>query len=162
MAGNFELPPRSESLAEETKSLIAEHLAQNQQALELIQKGVEIDHSRYPIDIREGWNMLMPHLNGARTAVRLLSLQAILSAEEDRFNQAVESIELISGVARSLSKEPILMSQFTCIYCKDEAVKSLERVLNRISLTDVPLYGHIIHLKGLCMFYFSDSMKLSA
>jgi hypothetical protein len=142
IVGRAKLPPRTQPLTDETKNLIAQYLADNQKALELLHKGAKIEHSRYPVDFSRGFEAVMPYLSDIRQGVRLLYLEAILHAENNEPELAIQSIESMLGVARSLSEEPTLVSQLVNITCKALAVQALEGVINRTELTDAQL-GHL-------------------
>lgn len=139
VVGRAKLPLRTEALAEETKTLITGYLADNEQTLELLHKGAAIEHSRYPIDLSKGFEALMPYLSDIRTGTRLLKLEAVVHAENDKPQMAVGSIASSIGLARSLSKEPLLISQLVRIACQTLAVSTVERVINRTEFTDAQL-----------------------
>ncbi len=136
IVGEAELPLRTEPLTEETKALIAQYLADNQQALELLHKGAAIEHSRYPVDLSKGFEALMPDLSNIRVGAFLLKLEAILHAENGKPEEVVDSITSTFGLARSLSKEPILVSQLVRIACQALAVSTIEHTVNRTEFTD--------------------------
>jgi len=147
IVGQAELPQRTEPLTEETKDLITQYLADNQQALELLHKGAAIEHSRYPIDLGKGFEALMPDLSNIRDGAKLLKLKAVLHAENGKPEQVVDSITSTFGLARSLSKEPILVSQLVRIACQALAVSTIERSINRTEFTDeqlVDLSGTVV------------------
>jgi hypothetical protein len=154
VVGKAELPARTEPLAQETKDLIARHLADNQEALELLHKGALIEHSRYPIDLSKGFEALMPYLADFRTGARLLKLEAALHADNDKPQLAADSITSILGLARSLSKEPVLISQLVRLACQALAVSALEHVINKTDFTD----GQLIELSEI----LADGEDLSA
>jgi hypothetical protein len=81
----------------------------------------------------------MPHLNNIRNGAKLLKLEAILHAENGKPEEAVDSIISIFGLARSLSKEPILISQLVRVACQALAVSTLEHTINRTGFTDEQL-----------------------
>ena len=139
IVGDAELPLRTEPLTEETKALITQYLADNQQALELLHKGAAIEHSRYPVDFSKGFATLLPHLSDLRTGAKLLKLEAILHAENTEPQSAARSLTSTFGLARSLSKEPILISQLVRVACQALAVSALEHVINRTEFTDEQL-----------------------
>jgi type II secretory pathway pseudopilin PulG len=139
IAGQAELPLRTEPLAEETKALITEYLADNQQALELLHKGAAIEHSRYPVDFSKGFEILLPDLSNIRVGAFLLKLEAVLHAENGKSEKVAGSIKSTFGLAHSLSKEPILISQLVRIACQALAVLTLEHVINRTEFTDEQL-----------------------
>jgi type II secretory pathway pseudopilin PulG len=139
IVGQAELPLRTEPLTEETKAVVTQYLADNQKALELLYKGAAIEHSRYPVDLGKGFEALMPHLSDLRTGARMLELEAILHAENGKPEKVVDSIESTFGLARSLSREPILVSQLVRIACQALAVSALEHAINRTEFTDEQL-----------------------
>ena len=139
VVGLTHLPLRTEPLAEETKALVTEYLADHQQALELLHKGATIEHSRYPVDLSKGLESINPDFENIRQSTRLLKLEAILNAENGKPEQAADSITSAFGLARSLSKEPVLVSQLVRIACQSLAVSTLERAVNRTEFTDEQL-----------------------
>jgi len=139
VVGKAELPLRTEPMAEETKTLVALYLADNQEALDLLHKGAEIEHSRYPIDLSKGFEAVMPDLSNIRTAARLLQLEGVLHADNAKPELAARSITSIFGLARSLDKEPILISQLVRMACQALGVSALEYTVNKTEFTDEQL-----------------------
>ena len=139
VAGREELPARTEPLAEETKGLVAQYLADNQQALELLHKAAAMKHSRYPVDFSFGPGTLMYHFSDLRKGAMLLKLDAILHAENGNAELAARSVTSTFGIARSLAKEPIVISQLVRAACQGLAISSLERIVNRTEFTDEQL-----------------------
>jgi hypothetical protein len=133
--GQAELPARTEPLSEQTKILAAQYIAKNVQALELLHAGAEIEHCYYPVDFR----YQMSYLAKLRLAVRLLELDAVLHAENDNSQLAVRSVISGFGIARSLTKEHVFISQIVRISCQAVSVSSLEQVINKTKLTDEQL-----------------------
>lgn len=153
IVGDAELPLRTEPLTEETKALVTQYLADNQQALELLHKGAAIEHSRYPVDLSKGFETLMPHLSDFRTGARMLELEAILHAENGKPEKVVDSIESTFGLARSISKEPLLISQLVRVACQGLAISTLEHVINRTEFTDeqlIELGGTLANAEDPC------------
>lgn len=137
--GQAKLPLRTEPLTEETKALIAQYIADNKEALELLHKGAAIKHSRYPVDLSKGFDVFIPDLSDLRDGAKLLTLEAVLHAENGKPEQAVDSITSVFGLARSLSKEPILVSQLVRIACQGLAVSTIEHSINGTEFTDEQL-----------------------
>jgi len=125
IAGQAELPLRTEPLTKETKAIVTQYHADNQQVLELLHKGAAIEHSRYPVELSKGFYILLPHLSDLRTGAMLLKLEAILHAENGKPEQVVDSITSAFGLARSLGKEPLLISYLVRIACQALAVSTL-------------------------------------
>jgi len=137
--GRAELPPRMEPMAEEMKALIAQYIADNKEALELLHAGAAIEHCRYPIDLGAGFATLMPDLNEIRSGLYLLKLEAILHAENGDGESAIRSIKSCFGIARSLAKEPITISQLVRSACQNLGATTIEYCINRIKFTDEQL-----------------------
>jgi hypothetical protein len=139
IVGPASLPARTQPLSDEMRKTITEYLAENQKTLTLLHKGAAIRRCRYPVDLTKGLRTLAPYLPEIRRGAFVLELEAILNAENSEPNLAVQSITSVFGLARSLSKEPLLVSQLVRIACNAIGVRSLERVVNRIVLTDTQL-----------------------
>ncbi|MHC4207502.1 MAG: hypothetical protein ACYSTT_22840 [Planctomycetota bacterium] len=139
VVGRGKLPPRTEPLEEETKALITQYIADNNEAIELLHAGAAIEHCRYPIDLSAGFETLMPDLIEIRTGFYLLKLEAILHAENGDGESAVRSVKSCFGIARSLAKEPITISQLVRSACQNHAATTIEYCINRIKFTDEQL-----------------------
>jgi hypothetical protein len=139
ISGMAKLPQRTEPLPGGMKQLVAEYLSDNSEALRLLYQATSMKSCRYPIDLSEGFAMRITHLNKIRQAARLLELEAIHNSEEQKPQQAVESVIASLGVLRSLNQEPMLISYLVRLACQGITIDSLERVLNRTSLTDEQL-----------------------
>ena len=137
--GKAKLPPRTEPLPEEMKILIAQYVADNNEALKLLHAAASIEHSRYPIDLSAGFETNVPNLSELRGAVFLLKLEAILHTENGEGNLAVRSAKSCFGTARSLTKEPIMVSQLVRSACQSLAVTTIEYCINRIEFADEQL-----------------------
>jgi len=134
VVGQAELPGRTEALSEEAEEAAAEYLASCREALELVGEASGIEHSRYPIDLSAGFDTLMPYLRNVREMARLLKLDAVMHAEANEAGQAVESVASLFGVARSLSQEPVIVSQLVRLSCQGLGVSAIERIVNRAEL----------------------------
>ena len=139
IVGQAEMPGRMEALSDEATQAIADYLAGNEQTLKLLGEVARIEHSRYPIDLSAGFGTSMPHLRSVRDMARVLSLDAVRHAEAGDAAQAVESVASIFGVARSLSQEPLIVSQLVCVTCQGLGVSAIERIVNRAELDDKQL-----------------------
>jgi len=139
IVGLAKLPSRTEPLPAETKQLVAEYLSDNAQALRLLHQASAMKLCRYPIDLTKGVATLFPHLSPLRQATRLLSLEAMEQTEEQRPQQAVESVIASLSVSRSLNQEPVLISYLVHVACQGISLESLQRILNRMPLTDTQL-----------------------
>jgi hypothetical protein len=78
---------------------------------------------------------------------KLLKLEAVLHAENNKAKLATEAIESIFAVAGSLSEEPTIISQNVRLYQLRIGVSAIERVVNRCVLTD----GQLVDLSKAIM-----------
>jgi len=139
VVGQAELPARREPMDEEMKALIAQYIADNNKALELLHAGAAIENCRYPIDLNAGFETTLPYLSEMRKASFLLKLEAILHAENGDGKLATHSANSIFGIARSLAKEPSTISQMARSAHQSLATSTIEYCINRIELTDEQL-----------------------
>ncbi|MFH1719604.1 MAG: hypothetical protein ABIF19_19815, partial [Planctomycetota bacterium] len=135
LIGRAELPARTEPLPDEAKALALQYIADNNEALALLHAGAAIEHCRYPVDLGAGFEALLPDMSNLKGGVKLLSLEAVFHAENGNSESAVRSVRSAFGIARSLEKEPILVSQLVRIACQALTVSTLERLVNRVELT---------------------------
>jgi hypothetical protein len=134
--GRAELPKRTEPLSDETKTLAARYIADNNEAIGLLHAAAKIEHCRYPVDFGAGFAARLDHLSNLRKGVMLLNLEAILHADNGEADPAIHSLQSGFGLARSLSKEPCTVSQLVRIASISLVLKALERFVNRADLTD--------------------------
>ena len=128
--GEVDLPELTEPLDKDTKTLIAGYLADNAEAIKLIRAAVKIKHSRYPVDFTKGIMARTPHLVPVRVSTRLLMLEAIMASEANDADAAIDSIESMMGVGRTLKKEPSIISQLVAMSCRKLALQACEQVAN--------------------------------
>ncbi|MBN2312614.1 MAG: hypothetical protein JXM79_01715 [Sedimentisphaerales bacterium] len=150
------------------KARIEKCVADNNDALALLHSSAEIEHCRYPVDFAAGVATRLNHLPYMRHAVLLLSLEALLHAENNEKDAAIRSIFSGFGFARALSKEPCTISQFVRLGCYSRNITTLERVINRIDLADRQLIELAEYLYDIertsdisCAFVGGRCMSLS-
>src|ERR1017187_513612 len=139
IVGTAKLPPRTEPLSPEMQKLVAEYLSDNAESLRLLHEAGSMKSCRYPVDLTKGAYALLPHLSSVRQAARLFELESIQYTEKQQLQPAVELVVASLGVSRSLNQEPILISYLVHVACEGITLDSLERILNRMSLTDEQL-----------------------
>lgn len=137
--GRAELPPLTEPLATDMKTIIAEYVADNNEALELLHRASGIEDCRYPINLSAGLATLLPDLSEVRKAVKLLGLEAVLNADNGNGSEAVLSAISGFGIARSFAREPLAISQLVRCGCQNSAISTVEQIINRVELTDKQL-----------------------
>lgn len=139
VSGQAETPERTEPLPDGMKKIIAHHLERNVDTLEFLHEGAAIPEGRWPVDFLQGFNAELSHLAQIREGARLLMLEAMYKAEHGDNEGATDAVLAAIGVAHSLEKEPILMSQLVRLACLGISRDTLEQTLNRTALTDAQL-----------------------
>ncbi|MBN1361196.1 MAG: hypothetical protein JW993_11410 [Sedimentisphaerales bacterium] len=134
-----ELPARTVPLDEQTQAKLAPLLEANREALELLHAAASVPDCRYPVDLRLGNGAWTAHLTPLRDATRLLILEAALSAARNDSESATGAVVSGYGLARSLLKEPVTISQLVRMSCGNLTSQALERVVNRVELSDAQL-----------------------
>ena len=138
IVGPLKLPARTEPLAEETKAYAALYIIDNKEALELLHAGAAIENCRYPVDLIAGPAALFHDMSSLKDCVRLLNVEAISRADSDP-GLSARSIISSFGIARSLEKEPMLVSQIVRNACLGLTVSILKHLVNRTDFTDEQL-----------------------
>ncbi len=147
LVGRADLPARTEPLTDEMKSLINEYIADNNEAIELLHTGAKIEHCRYPVDYSAGFQTQLPSLSDIRRGCQMLNLEALLYAENGQVALSIDSLLSGYGLARSLAKEPMFVCQLVRLACEGLTTSTLERVVNKVQLTDEQLIALSEHLR---------------
>ena len=137
--GQEKLPAHAAALSNDMRTLVAEYLADNSEPLELLHQATTIPACRFPLDLTKGFETPLPHLNSLRQSARLLALEAVLHSEIGDGRKAAAAIRAGYGVARSLDREPSVISQLVRDACLSIVTRGLERTLNRTTLPDEAL-----------------------
>jgi len=133
---NASFPGPGQRLAAEDKRELAELLAANQAALRLLYSAPASGCSRYPVDLREGFTLRLPHLAQIKQAASLLSDEALLRASEGDAEKATEALLAAGRAADSLSEEPLLISFLVRVATWNVVLARLEQVLGLTQLTE--------------------------
>lgn len=114
-------------------------LLKNRKTLELLHQGGMRTRCRYPVNLSDGPNALLPHLAKLKTCSELLSAEAESQAKNDRTDLATQA--LVDGIhlARSLDDEPLLISQLVKIAAIYFTMNGFETALNHKAFTDQQL-----------------------
>ncbi len=130
-----ERPDLAQPLASDLMDLLEQYIRANDAALESLHEASTIEECRYPIDL-SNTNFVVSHGYAVRDGVMLLCLEAVLWAERGDFEAAVHAITTALHVADSLDKEPVMLSRLLRMVGLRSVAVTLERILNRVELTD--------------------------
>ncbi|HEX7010443.1 MAG TPA: hypothetical protein VF184_10700 [Phycisphaeraceae bacterium] len=130
-SSSVKLPTRSEPIPAPTLQAMLTAIEQNQKALAKLREAIPLKQSRYPIDLSESIDALLPHLGDLRENARLLSIELHAHVETGDLDAAVESVQASVAVTESLREEPIILSQLVRISIHVLIFADLERALSR-------------------------------
>lgn len=143
--GKASLPGRTQPLDASMRQLVEKFLSDNDKTLTLLHEAASIEHCRYPIDLTKGSVDLMERpgspaswVEDLRASARLLHLEALSHCENQDPDKALESIRANFALARFIGA-PLLTHRLIHNSVQSRTYKSIERVLNRIQLTEEQL-----------------------
>src|ERR1051325_325860 len=102
LLGRGQLPPLGAPLPASVKSAVSGFLDSSREALQFFDQGASRDQSRYPVDLSQGFNTVLPHLREFKSAMQLLELAAISHADARDGELAAHDILMALALLRSL------------------------------------------------------------
>ncbi|MGD1084280.1 MAG: DUF4339 domain-containing protein [Verrucomicrobiota bacterium] len=132
--GKAAVPSLGSPVPAKTKTAIAAFMQQNQPAWDLFKQGSSLTQSRYPLDLTQGANLLLPHLAQVKQGAQAAEIYALGFADTHQAKEAGESLLVAYALSRSLDAEPLLISQLVRIACNAISLRSLEQTVNRVAL----------------------------
>ena len=143
--GKASLPGRTESLDASTRRLVEKFLSDNEKTLELLHEAASIEHCRHPIDLTKGTVDLMggpglpaPWVEDMHAGRRLLRLETLSHCENQDSDKALKSIRANFALAEFIGA-PLLIHRLVHNSVLSRTYKSIDRILNRMQLTDEQL-----------------------
>jgi hypothetical protein len=130
-SADVEYPEACEPLPPEMLQAMQALVDDNSRTLELLREAAAMEQCRYPIEIRQGYDTLLPHLGSLRRAGRLLAVEARLHIERGEVDAALECIRTAYAAGESLENEPFLVSQLVRTSIEVQAIGEVEWVLSR-------------------------------
>ena len=141
---DIKLPQRGQNLSTADAAELAAMIASNAPALQLLYSAPNLTNSRYPIDLKLGFQTLLPDLARVKGAVRLLAAEAAWHMANGERAKCAGSLQAAVKVASSLNAEPLLISQLVRFAAWSIIVSQLEHVLNATNFST----GEIISLQA--------------
>ena len=116
-------------------------LAKYRKPLEKMHRAAELgSETRFPVKFSSaGAASLLPRIQQTRAAARLLTLEAEVHARRGEAHAAARSVRAILALARSLDREPLLVSQLVRIAINGIACEQIERFLPAIEFSQADL-----------------------
>jgi hypothetical protein len=145
VVGKASLPGRTQPLDDSTRQLVEKFLSDNDKTLKLLHEAASIEHCRHPIDLTKGTVDLMggpgspaPWVEDLRAGRRLLRLETLSHCENQEPDKALKSIRANFALAEFIGA-PLLIHRLIHNSVQSRTYKNIERVLNRMQLTDEQL-----------------------
>jgi hypothetical protein len=145
IVGKASLPPRTQALDDPNRQISEKFLSDNKKTLKLLHEAASMEHSRYPINLTKGRADLMERpgtpaawVTDLRRSNQLLSLETLSYCENQEPEMALESIHANFALAK-LINAPLLIHRLIHNSVQSRTYKSIERVLNRMQLTNEQL-----------------------
>ena len=132
----FKIPSRGTNLTDVQIEWVRGIVQSNQPALKTFRKAAALTKSRYPVDLTPGFNALLPHLSKLKSIARLLQAEAAVAVADGDAQRAVDAVKAILGIGRSLSNEPLLISQLVSHATDTIAFTTTDYLIPRLALTD--------------------------
>lgn len=128
------IPAWGEEWAE--KDQVATFLDNHSETLTAIHQAAAADGGvRYPHDLRDGVETLLPHVQNLRSSLRLLTLEAHIRARNADAAGAIESLRGQFAVGRTLDGDPLLVSFLVRLAVDGGAVDNASQLLPGIEPT---------------------------
>lgn len=125
-----------EPLSQEAKELLAAELKNCADTLAILHSIPQDAPSRYSLDLRQGFVLLLPHLAKIKRSVLLLGTEARWHSANGDTDKALDAIEAAGRVSDTLRQEPIFISYLVRVACWNLTLNHLERLLSECPLTD--------------------------
>ncbi|MBN1807259.1 MAG: hypothetical protein JW837_18585 [Sedimentisphaerales bacterium] len=136
--GRAPLPARTQPLDDPNQQLVKQFLSDNQKTLTLLHEAASVEQCRYPIDFIYEPDQDAPWLKNLRSCAHLLSLNFLIQCEDKNCEKALESIHSTLSLAKS-SNVPLTIPRLIRIAGQAQVYRNIERLLNRIQLTQEQL-----------------------
>ena len=122
--------------AQENLALLSGYVETNRTALSKIEEGLKFEKFTYTTDYSEGFTISLPHLSKIKAAANLLAAKAIVDLETSNEDAFANDVKQIVRLAETLNDESVMISWLVRTATIQIAVRSLERALNRKTISD--------------------------
>ena len=115
------------------------YLKANKEAVEKLHEAVKLPKCSFPIVFNNYYAIKLPHLSPMRQGGRLLAMEALLAAENENYEQSIDSILAIIKLANAFRHEPFILSSGVERAVNNSAFSTTQWLLNKRQLTDSQL-----------------------
>jgi len=130
---------------EEQKEEMSLFIEKNKEIYELLEKATSMSKCRFPINYEKLPDLNLFHLSKLTTCACLLSVRATVEAKKENIEKSLNTCLANLKLAKSLSYEPLLISQIVRIRILEEKIilPSIENILNKGSVS-LELYKKLL------------------
>ncbi|MFM8360746.1 MAG: hypothetical protein ACKOET_19525 [Verrucomicrobiota bacterium] len=122
---------RGEPWPADQRESLAALVRTNAEALGLLRAALERPESRYAVNLNQGFNAPLPHVDGVRLAARHLRAAAMAAVLAGDLDAAERRIEEQLKLAGTLAPEPLVISQLVRMAILQIAVQTLQDALSQ-------------------------------
>lgn len=119
---------RGKLLSDAQMAEVESILIENRETIKLLHSVPPGTPSRYPMDLTQGFNTLLPHLAKIKRAVTLLCVEAQYHSARGDNESAIKSVRAAATLADSVRDEPTLISHLVWIACRSITLGVIERL----------------------------------
>ena len=120
---------------EETEAV----LAQDDQALELLEQIIERPVLDFHLDYRQGFSLMLPHLGALKQATQRLSYGAVLELHRGDSEAAAIKVRTVLAIAKGMADERLVISQLVRMAIAHIALAANWELLQSANATDEQL-----------------------
>ena len=131
--------PRTGGIPSASLAAAESYLAQQKEHIAAVRAALRLPQFRFPIQITNGFTMLLPHLSEIRREAQNFRVHALVAMEHGDTESAITDLEDMAGMGRTLSSEPTLISQLVRMACNGMVLEDMERLLSRGPLTEAQI-----------------------
>jgi len=113
--------------------LFEKHVEVNRDVLDKVRATLALDNAAFDIDWSKGRDVSLSHLSKCRIVVRLLCMDALVSAEKGDSAGAFDDIALAFRMRRLFDRDPAIVSQLVGMNTDTTACSCLQSVLALVS-----------------------------
>ncbi|MBC8352422.1 MAG: hypothetical protein H8E66_10570 [Planctomycetes bacterium] len=133
-----EIPPVGEDW--EQLEAVEAFLADHSDEMSKVHKAASLGgYARFDRDFDDGIAMLLPQVQGIRSAARMLILEARVAAHQGDADGVARSIHAIFATCRAVEEDPILISDLVQVALAGIAVSELEIAVGSVEFSDADL-----------------------
>lgn len=127
---------RTTELSPENLAAAEAFLDERRDYFEKLRQALRKPRFRFPIELTEGINTLIPHLGHVKSDAQAIQIEVLLATERKDVDEAIAGLEDIACTGNTVASEPLLISQLVRVACYNMALEAAERFLSRQDISE--------------------------